>query len=357
MGLLPCLRRGSERWWLPRSRLATEALGRVMVAWGRSRTADDIGGHVRQFVRRTLSLDPPLLIYAALSWPEEEADPAQLSDWLIDHAVRRFSSGDAFLGAPLIDGATRRRWKQIRDHYKTLAFQHWLRDAPLWLEVTGPAVSAGWQSQWPQLNPSSSAEPVSGEPLETAHDCMLQQLARSMQHQRATDQAQDRALQKIKMGSLKQLAYGLSHEINNPLANISTRAQQLQRQEPDESRSAILQRIVDQVYRAHEMIADLMFYANPPQPAFESFDLNRTLADAVEAFREEADRQAIRLEMRAPDEPTLASVDGPMVSEAVAALIRNSIEAIGCQGTIVVSLVAESDRLLIHVADSGPRAF
>ena len=35
-------------------------------------------------------------------------------------------------------------------------------------------------------------------------------------------------------------------------------------------------------------------------------------------------------------------------------LVRNAIDAIGCQGTIVVSLVCEPGSLMIHVADSGP---
>ena len=53
-------------------------------------------------------------------------------------------------------------------------------------------------------------------------------------------------------------------------------------------------------------------------------------------------------------EPTRATVDGDMIGEALRALIRNSIEAIGCQGTIVVSLVQHPGQHMIHVADSGP---
>ncbi len=156
------------------------------------------------------------------------------------------------------------------------------------------------------------------------------------------------------MGALKQLTYGLSHEINNPLANISTRAQQLQRGEEDPTRLAILQRIVDQVYRAHEMISDLMFYANPPSANRQRCDLNQTLLSVTSGFQEEAERQAIRLEVQPLAEAAPAVVDEKMIGEALRALIRNSIDAIGCQGTIVVSLVRHPGQLMIHVADSGP---
>src|SRR5687768_8259819 len=44
------------------------------------------------------------------------------------------------------------------------------------------------------------------------------------------------ALEREKLAALKELAYGASHEINNPLANISTRAQALLRDETDPER-------------------------------------------------------------------------------------------------------------------------
>jgi signal transduction histidine kinase len=183
---------------------------------------------------------------------------------------------------------------------------------------------------------------------------MLQQFARLIQRQRSLEESFDDQVRETKLGAVKQLAYGLSHEINNPLANISTRAQQLQRGEDDSARKATLQRIIDQVYRAHEMIADLMFYANPPAAVRSRCDLGAVLSSVAESFREEVERQAIRLEVTTPDQPVKAVVDKKMIGEAVRALIRNAIDAIGCQGTIVVSLVPDSDRLLIHVADSGP---
>ncbi len=382
MGLLPCLRRGSDRWWLPRSNVATEALGHVLLSTGRtsvqdlrqsSRTnaqdlrqtdRDHLSWSPRNRLISALLADPPLLIYAALCWPGDRARIDELADWLAANVTGRFASGDAFLGAPPITLGIQRRWSTLRDHYHTVPVNRWLEDAALWLEVTGPRVSAAWREQWPELSIDLPEQAASLPAVDS--DCMLQQLARMMQRLRSLEQSFDHRLRKSKLGALKQLAYGLSHEINNPLANISTRAQQLQRGEEDPTRHAILQRIVDQVYRAHEMIADLMFYANPPAAARQRCDLNQTLVSVADRFQEESARQAIRLEVKPPPEPTIAVVDQQMISEALSALIRNSIDAIGCQGTIVVSLVRHpaesppsgsaprSGQLMIHVADSGP---
>lgn len=348
MGLLPCLRRGSDRWWLPRGLEATEAIGHLLLSAGRCK---GINESIRARLVRTLQTDPPLLIFAALSWAGERAEPIELVDSLAENVTGRFASGDAFLGAPQITPAMEQRWNQLRDHFRTLPFERWLEDASLWLEVTGPRPSNAWREQWPTIAPPSNG---AAEAITPSTDCMLQQFARLMQRQRSLETSFDDQLRKTKLGSVKQLAYGLSHEINNPLANISTRAQQLQRGEDDPARTATLQRIIDQVYRAHEMIADLMFYANPPAALRSRCDLGAVLNSVAGSFHEEVERQAIRLEVTTPDPSVEAVVDENMIGEAVRALVRNAIDAIGCQGTIVISLVREPNRILIHVADSGP---
>src|SRR6266576_2527019 len=72
------------------------------------------------------------------------------------------------------------------------------------------------------------------------------------------------AVEAAKLQALYNFAYGLSHEINNPLANIATRAQTLLADEKDPDRRRKLATIVQQAFRAHEMIADLMLFARPP---------------------------------------------------------------------------------------------
>jgi hypothetical protein len=125
-----------------------------------------------------------------------------------------------------------------------------------------------------------------------------------------------------------------------------------------------LEQIVQQVYRAHEMIAGLMFYAHPPQPDPQRVDLNELIGEVADEFRPQAEALEIRLLDEPWTEAASASVDRLMVLEAIRVLVRNSIEAIGRGGTIVVSVRpgervseprgSDGERWLIHVADSGP---
>src|SRR5262245_35834138 len=89
-----------------------------------------------------------------------------------------------------------------------------------------------------------------------------------------------RAVEAAKLQALYNFAYGLSHEINNPLANISARAQTLLVDEKNPQRRRKLATIVQQAFKAHEMIADLMLFARPPTMRPQGVDLSK-LADTV----------------------------------------------------------------------------
>src|SRR6187401_1623614 len=100
----------------------------------------------------------------------------------------------------------------------------------------------------------------------------------------------DAAVEAAKLRALYNFAYGLSHEINNPLANIATRAQTLIADEKDPERRRKLATIVQQAFKAHEMIADLMLFARPPSMKPEAVDLAK-LADTIVAELAEQARE------------------------------------------------------------------
>ena len=87
---------------------------------------------------------------------------------------------------------------------------------------------------------------------------------------------------KRKLLAMKELAYGASHEINNPLANISSRAQLLLRDEVDPERRRSLATINSQAFRAHEMIADMMLFAKPPALQMATINFAEYLRELVE---------------------------------------------------------------------------
>jgi len=345
---------------LPQTERSTDAIGHLLLMDRRngSLSKPPLDPGMEERVCQALLSDPAYFIFVTLSYPiPGPVKLNQLVTWHAHNITGQIAAGDAFLGAPIISPTIEKRWRKLTDHFRTIPNSRWLEDAALWLEVTGPKVSKTWQEQWPLLQ--IAKEPFDNNSAAINNHSLLQELARSIQHQKSLESAFDTRLQHEKLAAIKQLAYGLSHEINNPLANISTRAEQLQRGEKDSNRTATLQRIIDQVYRAHEMIADLMFYANPPKSDQQTCVPGELLTEVTGSFEEESERQAIQIQISVESSTEQAlrlemAADATMLKEAFRALIRNAIDAIGCQGSIVLTMQNDAQGISISVADSGP---
>src|SRR5438270_683974 len=144
------------------------------------------------------------------------------------------------------------------------------------------------------------------------------------------------ALESAKLQALYNFAYGLSHEINNPLANISARAQTLLVDEKEPEKRRKLATIVQQAFKAHEMIADLMLFAHPPAMRREAADLAKLADTVVAEMQEQAREQGTRLVRSIDAGALIAKVDPTQIAVALKALVQNSLEAVKQGGEIEV---------------------
>lgn len=164
------------------------------------------------------------------------------------------------------------------------------------------------------------------------------------------------SLQAARLEAARELAYGAGHEINNPLANIATRAQSLLLDERDAERRRRLAAIVDQSFRARDMIGGLMLFARPPKPAPDDADVDAIMAAAAEAVAAVAEARGVRCEVQRCAEPLVAFVDRGLVEDALRAIVTNALEATTDGGAVVISAaVPAADPLWceITVADHG----
>ena len=198
--------------------------------------------------------------------------------------------------------------------------------------------------------PADSPVPPVGERL-TALACRLAAVNR-----RIANFAE--RLEIAKLDALKELAYGASHEINNPLANISARAQTLLRDEEDPERQRMLVAIQSQAMRAHEMISDLMLFARPPQLCVESCDLVQLVRSVVEDAATDAASQQTTLEWHTQDKEVSVEADRTQLVVAIRSLITNALEALVGGGRVTVQIESHpAPRDLawdVVVADNGP---
>jgi signal transduction histidine kinase len=167
----------------------------------------------------------------------------------------------------------------------------------------------------------------------------------------------DRGVAEARLEAMRELAYGAGHEINNPLANIATRAQALLLEEADPERRRRLSTIVDQSFRARDMIGGLMLFARPPKPRRETADVGAMVAAVIESVRGQAAARGGRLEYSPPPIPLAVFVDRVQVEEAIRVIVVNALEAVAAGGRVVLHVTRrpppEAGLCEVTVADDG----
>jgi signal transduction histidine kinase len=163
-----------------------------------------------------------------------------------------------------------------------------------------------------------------------------------------------RRLEQEKLQSLYQFAYGAGHEINNPLTNITLRADALLRAEADPRRRRLLETIRTQAYRAYHMIADMMLYAKPPDLQLEQTPLAQVVKRAVAEMMPQAQERQVQFKFRCDDVQAEVVGDAVQLAVAVRALVQNALEAVQRGGRVKLVVTSTGSQALICCQDSGP---
>ncbi|HTD95632.1 MAG TPA: histidine kinase dimerization/phospho-acceptor domain-containing protein, partial [Edaphobacter sp.] len=100
-----------------------------------------------------------------------------------------------------------------------------------------------------------------------------------------------------KLSSIGLLAAGVAHEVNTPLAVISSYTQMLTKHMRDDERLApVLEKITQQTFRASEIVNGLLNFSRTSGAEFTSVDLNELLRDTLTLLDHQFKTAQIRVE-------------------------------------------------------------
>jgi signal transduction histidine kinase len=149
----------------------------------------------------------------------------------------------------------------------------------------------------------------------------------------------DEAVQEESRRQIYNFVYGLAHEINNPLANIAARAQQLMVTCNDPISAKSLGTIVDQSMRAHEMLAESMNAVRPHKLEPELVDITQAIATSIELFRKKAAAQEVDILAQPMPAKMYCTMNRHAFVESLVSLFQNAVEA--CRPGDRIDVVAE----------------
>lgn len=178
-------------------------------------------------------------------------------------------------------------------------------------------------------------------------------------------EVQEQLSRSRRLGSVGQLAAGVAHEINNPLAAISTCAEAVIRdvRKKDETQKPAsehewtyyLEEIVRQAQRCKEITRGLLDLTQQRQAKRSMSNLNAIARDCVKVAVQRPESARIEFKVALDENVGEVATDPALVRQILDNLLSNAVDAAGeNDGSVSVTTARETDRALIEVADNGP---
>jgi two-component system NtrC family sensor kinase len=159
-----------------------------------------------------------------------------------------------------------------------------------------------------------------------------------------------------KMASIGVLAAGVAHEVNTPLTGISSYTQMLlESAAPDDPRTALLEKIERQTFRAAKIVNGLLNLARPGTAGGERtvVDLNNVINDVFSLLEHQF--ASAKVKVRRELWPNTVEVLGVehQLQQVFLNLFLNARDAMPRGGWLSVATRADGDRIVAEVSDTG----
>lgn len=174
------------------------------------------------------------------------------------------------------------------------------------------------------------------------------------------EELERRLIQADKLSSIGLLAAGVAHEVNTPLAVISTYAQMLAKQLiGDEQKTRILDKIARQTFRASEIVNSLLNFSRTSGTEFEPLDLNRVIRETVSLLEHQFEKLRIEIVYElAPELPPMRGNAGRL-QQVFLNLLLNARDAMaglpeGAPRRLTLRTSSDGATVRAEVRDTGP---
>lgn len=198
--------------------------------------------------------------------------------------------------------------------------------------------------------------------LAVSFNTMLDNLQKTQQSLKESlgllNEKQAQLVESEKRASMGFLVAGVAHELNNPLNNISLRAEIVNkeiRKFSDERLSNYVQDIVMQSERAHNIINNLLDFARARKSAeMEKQDIVRIVNDSLNLVASQLRITNIKLNKDIPERSFFVNGNRSKLEQILISIITNAIQAMKDSGTLTVSVSPDANKnMLIKISDTG----
>jgi len=162
-------------------------------------------------------------------------------------------------------------------------------------------------------------------------------------------------LRRERLAGIARMAAGAAHEINNPLAVISGRAQLLLSRVADTGHAQALETIVQQSRRVSKVLNGLIQFARPITPRLAPAVVQLAVRQVVGTLRDRFERKGIKVDELYTSDLPRARLDRHLFEQAMLHILVNAEQAMPSGGRLTVSVRPGhgGETVLIAIHDTG----
>jgi two-component system, NtrC family, C4-dicarboxylate transport sensor histidine kinase DctB len=188
-----------------------------------------------------------------------------------------------------------------------------------------------------------------------AHEALEVRVAERTAELRRT---QENLIQSAKLASLGQALAGVAHEINQPLAALTTyvaSSRVMLRRNEVERAAGNLDLMSSIAERMMALVQHLRMFARKETGARSAVDLARIIDNAIRLLDYRIRNERVDLVRAPPPEPVFAFVNPVRLEQVVVNLLSNAIDAMrdAERKILTVTLGRESHRAIVEIVDTG----
>jgi two-component system, NtrC family, sensor kinase len=157
-----------------------------------------------------------------------------------------------------------------------------------------------------------------------------------------------------KMASIGLLAAGVAHEVNTPLTGISSFTQMLlEGASPEDPKTAVLEKIERQTFRAAKIVNGLLNLARPAQVDSGPCDINTVINDVLSLLEHQFKNGSIQVRKELASDPPVVQGVEHTLQQVFLNLFLNARDAMPKGGWLTIASRQERGSAVIEVADTG----
>lgn len=202
---------------------------------------------------------------------------------------------------------------------------------------------------------------ITTSPIKNSQGAVIQ-IVELIQDITEKKQLEAQLLQAGKMVAMGELASGVAHEINNPLAVIGAHAERmsylfsnshLAPEKVKEKFPSYLEAVIRHTYRCKEIIEKLLSFARHKEVDLQPMDINMALEDSIALVSHRASMGNKRIIKNLNPALPLVRSDMNGLEQVFVNILTNAMDAIEGKGEIRVTSRLEDGLIKVEIADTG----